>query len=587
MNVKEFVTSRFWHIAGRASILNILLVLTVVSALALTSLVQGGGWLQQAKLTASDGASGDYFGASVAVDGNVAIVGARGNNKSDDEYGFDSGAAYIYTRSGDIWSQQAKLTASDVSVNDFFGWAVALDGDTAVVGAHWDDGQDDLYTDSGAAYVFTRSGGTWTQQAELTGDPTLYADFGSAVAIDGNTIVVGAQFDTGTGTAHVFTFNGTVWTQQAQLTASDGANNDYFGSSAAVDGDTAIVGAYGDDDRGSESGSVYVFVRSGDNWTQQAKLTAPDGIGSDYFGRSVALDGDTAIVASKGSGVPGNQAAYVFVRSGGVWTQQAKLTWPDPHGATSVALDGDRAIVGDVGEEAAYVFTRSGGVWTQQARLAVSSDISYDEFGIAVSLDGSTALVGAFLDQNDEDNNTGAVYAFYAADPSTPVSTVISPTTGGSLIYTDTQGLTTSVDVPPDAVAEATTLTYAPLGSPTAPISPALGLAGHAFTLDALRDGTLQLGFSFSKPVTITIYYADADVNKVNEQTLTLDYWDGSRWVDAATTCTPVAAYERHPAENWLAVPICHLSEFALLGQRMNRIYLPLIVRNQARGEKR
>ncbi|MSQ08671.1 MAG: hypothetical protein EXR44_05165, partial [Dehalococcoidia bacterium] len=203
------------------------------------------------------------------------------------------------------WTQQQKLTASDGAANDFFGYSVAVSGDTAVVGAWGDDSA------KGSAYVFTRSGSTWTQQQKLTASDGAAIDyFGYSVAVSGDTAVVGAYGDDSyKGSAYVFTRSGSTWTQQQKLTASDGAANDYFGGSVAVSGDTAVVGAYGDD---SEKGSAYVFTRSGSTWTQQQKLTASDGAANDFFGWSVAVSGDTAVVGAR-SDDSSKGSAYMFV----------------------------------------------------------------------------------------------------------------------------------------------------------------------------------------------------------------------------------------------------------------------------------
>ena len=393
---------------------------------------------EQAKLTASDGADSDYFGYSVAVsgDGNTAVIGAR----YDDDRGSESGSAYVFTRSGGSWTQQAKLTASDGAAGDVFGYSVAVSGDgsTAVIGAH---GDDDRGSESGSAYVFTRSGSSWTQQAKLTASDGAAGDiFGYSVAVsgDGNTAVIGAYGDDDrgieSGSAYVFTRSGGSWTQQAKLTASDGAAGDVFdfGYSVAVSGDgsTAVIGAYGDDDRGSESGSAYVFTRSGGSWTQQAKLTASDGAAGDVFGYSVAVSGDgsTAVIGAHGDDDRGSESgsAYVFTRSGSSWTQQAKLTASDGAAgdifgySVAVSGDGNTAVIGAYGDDdrgiesgSAYVFTRSGSSWTQQAKLTASDGAAGDLFGwsVAVSGDGSTAVIGAHGD-DDRGYQSGSAYIF-------------------------------------------------------------------------------------------------------------------------------------------------------------------------------
>ena len=288
-----------------------------------------GTWSQTAKLTASDGAEGDIFGWSVAVHGDTAVVGASGN----DDRGNDSGSAYLFTRASDgTWSQTAKLTASDGAAGDEFGYSVAVDGDTAVVGA---SGNDDRGNDSGSAYVFVKPATGWatgTQTAKFTASDGATEDiFGWSVAVDGDTAVVGAYGDddkgSNSGSAYVFVKPATGWatgTQTAKLTASDGAASDEFGTAVAVDGDTVVVGAYADDDRGNDSGSAYVFVKPATGWangTQTAKLTASDGAASDEFGTAVAVDGDTVVVgAYADDDANGSDAGSVYAFGIQSWT---------------------------------------------------------------------------------------------------------------------------------------------------------------------------------------------------------------------------------------------------------------------------
>ncbi|MBK9495062.1 MAG: FG-GAP repeat protein [Xanthomonadales bacterium] len=386
----------------------------------------GSTWTQQAKLVADDGAPNDYFGASVALDGNTALVGAYGDDVGVNS---DQGSAYVFTRSGATWTQQAKLVAGDGAEGDEFGSSVALDGDTALVGAIYDDVSS---SNQGSAYVFTRSGTKWMQQAKLTAGDAAAGDLlGRSVALDGDTALVGAYTDdvgaiSDQGSAYVFTRSGSTWTQQAKLTAGNGAMGDRFGISVALDGDTALVGARGDEvGVNSGRGSAYVFTRSGDTWTQEAKLTAGDGAAGDRFGSSVALDGDTALVGAIYDDVSSNQgSAYVFTRSGTKWMQQAKLTAGDGANSDefgwSVALDGDTALVGaydaKVGansdQGSAYVFTRSGNTWAQEAKLTAGDGAAYDQFGWSVALDGDTALVGAYADNVGANIDQGSAYVF-------------------------------------------------------------------------------------------------------------------------------------------------------------------------------
>ena len=327
----------------------------------------GSAWTQQAKLTADDGVSEDYFGREVSISGDYAVVGAWG----DDDNGTQSGSAYVFLRTGSTWTQQDKLTADDAAEGDWFGYSVSVSGDYAVVGAYRD-------ADDGSAYVFHRTGSTWTQQAKLTADDVT-SRFGGAVSISGDYAVVGAYFDddngTQSGAAYLFERTGSTWTQQAKLTASDGAEYDYFGSSVSIDGDHAIVGAFYDDDNGSGSGSAYIFEKPAGGWedmTQTAKLTAGDGDEWDALGVSVSIDGDYAVVGAYGDNDNDSDSgsAYIFEKPVGGWedmTHADKLTASD--GAisdslgVSVSIDGDYAFVGahmdddnDADSGSAYVY---------------------------------------------------------------------------------------------------------------------------------------------------------------------------------------------------------------------------------------
>ena len=281
----------------------------------------GNTWTEQAKLMAGDGAADDYFGSSVGVSGDTVIVGAH----LDDDNATNSGSAYVYTRTGTTWTEQAKLTASDGAAGDQFGFSVAIEGDIIVVGAWLDD---DNGSASGTAFIFTRLGTTWTEQAKLTASDVAGGDrFGRSVAIAGDTIVVGATPETGqNGSAFVFTRTGTTWTEQDHLTSTSAP--DFFGVRVAIAGDTIVVGADREDDNGTNSGTVTVYTRAGTVWTQQAKLKASDAAGDDRFGVSVAIAGDTIVVGADwdDENATNSGSVYVFTRMEGEWTEQAKLT---------------------------------------------------------------------------------------------------------------------------------------------------------------------------------------------------------------------------------------------------------------------
>lgn len=376
-------------------------------------------------LVADDGDTNEFFGFSVAIAGDIAVVGAQG----DDENGDESGAAYVFTRSDAGWSQEAKLTANDAEAGDQFGGSIALFGETILVGARRDDDNGD---ESGAAYLFTRYESDWIQQAKLTAaDGEAGAEFGRSVALSDDTVIIGAARDDekgeDSGSVYVFTRSGTNWSQLAKLTAADGAKGDVFGISVALDGDTALIGADLDDDKGENSGSVYVYTRSKGTWSQQAKLTAADAGNVDIFGVRVAISGDTALIAARRddddvNGVDSG-SAYVFIRSGTSWTQQAKLTANDAEAGDlfgfNVALYGDTGIVtaamdDDKGPNsgAAYVFTRSGSDWSQQTKLTAADGAADDVFGWSVSLSGNTAMIGAPTSIFELPGGPGSAYIF-------------------------------------------------------------------------------------------------------------------------------------------------------------------------------
>jgi hypothetical protein len=327
---------------------------------------------QGKKLTGGGGSGFSGFGHSVALsaDGNTALIGGAGDNAA-------VGAAWVFTRSGETWTQQGpKLTGGGESGQGQFGSGVALsaDGNTALIGGQGDE------RSAGAAWVFTRSGETWTQQGEkLTGAGEIgAASFGHGVALssDGNTALIGGINDNGAaGAAWVFTRSLETWTQQAKLT---GAGTTFFGWSVALssDGNTALVGSPGDSEL---VGAAFVFTRSGLIWTQQGeKLTGGGAVGAPRFGISVALssDGNTALIGGTGDHSFAG-AAWVFTRSLETWTQQGgKLTGGGESGegafGSSVALsaEGNTALIGGSGDNkgvgAAWAFTRSGETWTQQ-----------------------------------------------------------------------------------------------------------------------------------------------------------------------------------------------------------------------------
>ncbi|WP_437331896.1 thrombospondin type 3 repeat-containing protein [Sorangium sp. So ce394] len=327
-------------------------------------------WVQETKLLASDGAAGDDSGYAVTISGDTALVGSRAGDGSS----LNSGSVHVFVRTGSTWSEEAELLPSDGAAGDQFGTSVAISGNTALIGAPLDDNPG---SESGSAYVFVRTGTTWSEQAKLlASDSVLGERFGTSVAISDNTALIGAMFDDDqgsySGSVYVLMRTGSTWSEQAKLLASDGAPGDYFGAAVALSGDTALIGAPVNDEVGENSGSVYAFVRTGSTWSEQVELLPSDGEVGDQFGKSVAISGDTALI-----GAP---------------------------------LDDDQ------GSESgsAYVFVRTGATWSEQTKLLASDGASDDRFGFAVAVSNDTALIGAYGD-DDVSPNAGSAYVFVRA----------------------------------------------------------------------------------------------------------------------------------------------------------------------------
>lgn len=370
-----------------------------------------GSWAQQAKLVSTGNIGPASQGQSVAVsaDGNTAIVGGDKDNG-------EIGAAWIFTRSGGIWTQQGdKLVGTGEVFLSAQGNSVAIsdDGNTVIIGGPGDDG------DKGAAWIFTRSGSTWTQQGSKLvgtgGSIDAQQGFSVSLSADGNTAIIGGPLDAeGVGAAWVFTRSGSTWTQQGSKLVGTGfvqvTNGDVlqgFSVSLSADGNTAIIGGPGDD---GFTGAVWVFTRTGGVWTQPGNKIAPVGKNSDdsQFGHSVSLsaDGNTAIVGGPNSTSGyGEGAVWEYTRSAGVWGYQALLTGGSSQAyfgsSVSLSSDGNLAVIGgseyNSGEGAAWVFTKSNGTWTGQSnKLIGTGNVGAAKQGTSVSVsdDGHTVIVG-------------------------------------------------------------------------------------------------------------------------------------------------------------------------------------------------
>ncbi len=415
-----------------------------------------GDWIETQKLLPGDGVADTGFGFSLDLDGDTVIIGC-----CDDDNGHYSGSAYVFIRTGTTWTQQAKLLPSDGEAEEQFGQNVALDGDTALVGAFYDD---DNGLHSGSAYVFTRTGTTWTEQQKLLpADGVVDMQFGISVDLDDNTVLIGANRDDDngnrSGSAYVYTRSGTTWTQQAKLIASDGAEEERFGIDVALEGDTAMIGSE-TPDNGDYSGSVYVFTRIGTNWTEQQKLLASDGAAVDWFGFCIALDGDTALFAASQDDDKGTNSgsAYIFTRTGTIWTEQQKLNASDGAAGDrfsdfAIALDGDTAMIGaysddDMGSASGsvYVFTRTDTTWTEQQKLLASDGAQGDSLSwYALSLSGDTAIIGAMFD-DDMGTDSGSAYVFTKS--------------GADLTFSITGGLGVWINIKNNGTANASGVEY-------------------------------------------------------------------------------------------------------------------------------
>jgi hypothetical protein len=423
------------------------LVLSIISVLFLTSSAFAADWSLISRVTGTPGQAGDYFGKAVAVSGDTMVVGAS-------RTGSQKGAAYVFVRSGSGWALAATLTASDGAAGDYFGDAVAISGGVLVIGAPH------INSLQGAAYVFVNSGSGWSQAAKLTPSDGAANDyFGQAISISGDSVLIGAPYadinaETGQGAAYFFVMPEGGWTsmtETAKLTASDGHTTMYFGSSVAINGDTAAVGspALCQGEYCSES-SAYVFVKPASGWTamtETAKLRSSIAKYGYYFGSSIAVSGDTVVVGAPMVTVSNyyQGAAYVYVKPASGWsamTETAQLTASD--GAYndelgySVAIDGDTVVAGSIfadgtatDQGAAYVFAKPAGGWvsaTESERLTASSGANLEYFGGSVAISGDTMAIGApYLYIPNTAPGAAYVFARTSTPPPATITQALTP----------------------------------------------------------------------------------------------------------------------------------------------------------------
>lgn len=388
----------------------------------------GLAWNQESKISPPDGSDDDRFGISLSMLGDRILVGAP----NDDDMGIDSGAAYLFRWNGLTWVHEQKIVAVDGSDGDQFGHSVSLADGVAVVGAHLDE---DSSMQSGSTYVFRWDGVHWHQEEKLVpADASAGSRFGCSVSISENAIIVGADGDGAlgpyAGAAYVFQWNGTAWAQQQKLLASDGSSENKFGNSVSIADDVAIVGSFLDDTNGLQAGAAYVFRWNGTTWHQEQKLLPSNGASNDRFGASVAIVDDMVAVGAYFDDDSGTDSgsAYVFRWTGSSWIQEQKLFPPNGSAyerfGTSIAVTQGLIVTGapgdwDNGDNAgtAYAFQYSGNDWLQDPKMRVADEAVGDFFGYSVSASDSVVVVGEHFDSTNGPF-AGAAYV-YRRNPST------------------------------------------------------------------------------------------------------------------------------------------------------------------------
>lgn len=377
------------------------------------------------KLLASDGMVEDCFGYSVALDEDVAIVSAP----QDDVGEMYQGSVYIYRFNGNVWEQEQKLLASDGEYLDLFGDSVAIDGNIAVVGCSGDDDVNpyDPFCNSGAVYVYRYDGVLWREETKIVASDSAEGDyFGCAVVLDNERILVGAHQSRypntpGAGAAYLYHFDGSEWVEEQKLLTSDGLSGDRFGHAVALDDSVALIGAFYDDDLGEHAGSAYIFRYEDSTWNQEQKLLASDGTLDDHFGCSVAIENTIAIIGAEYDDDNGDNSGstYVFRDDGSLWTEEQKLVASDAEAkdffGCAVAIDHQKILIGasdsyelDPGYGSTYVYSYDDSQWYEEVKLVASDGSLKDKFGHSIAVCDNTVLVGA----DGYDLGRGAAYLY-------------------------------------------------------------------------------------------------------------------------------------------------------------------------------
>jgi hypothetical protein len=383
--------------------------------------VDGSTWQQFDKIFPADAENSDQFGSAISLSGSRVLISSP---LDDNGSLIDNGSAYVFEFDNNSWNESTKLQASDGSSNDNFGNSVSISGNRALIGAKLDDVNN---VNAGSVYVFDFDGLTWSESVKIVpSDTTTGIRFGQSVSLQGDVFVAGAHQNQSNGldfgAAYVYQFDGSVWQEVIKLTASDKKLHDELGFSVAIHDDTIFAGAHHDGDLGSHSGSAYVFELGESGWLETQEITPAEGAANDYFGYSVSIDGDKALVGAPRDGLyeADSGAAYIYHFDGINWQQTAKLTTSNGDSVSfgkSVSLYGDRALVGasanhDVGviRDAAYVYDFDGQNWNQTAKLS-AFDAFHSGFADTISLFEDRAVIGCYGD-DDSGYDAGAVFVY-------------------------------------------------------------------------------------------------------------------------------------------------------------------------------
>ncbi len=378
-----------------------------------------GAAFPESELVQGGAVANDEFGWSVHARGNTSIVSAHRHAVN----GPQSGAAYVYVRDNNQWTQQAMLSAADGATEDWFGYSVAVDGDTAIVGAIFADIAGASMR--GAVYVFVRSGQTWTEQAKIIAPANRQGSFyGWSVAIEGDTAVIGAPFFHAAsqfqGRVFVYQRSNNVWTLAADITAADGAQTDYLGTCVAINNGTIVATApSATNQNGSETGAAYIYTKPAATWTQQARLSPTENDAGAQMGLAAAIENDIAVFGAPYT-ISATGCCYVFIRSSGAWAQSARLFASDgiadDRFGYGVDMSGPLLVVGANGtgtwQGSAYLFSSCSGPWTEFARIDNSNSEPSDYFAEAVTTNGQQVIAAAHRKAGSAGAGQGRVYSY-------------------------------------------------------------------------------------------------------------------------------------------------------------------------------